>query len=214
MTALDQLSPSPANSASNRGKSLNITLLLLLVTLLLALAAVFWLANNLTRLPTQNSTEAGFAQDMIVHHAQAVELALLLYDRTENDTLRTMALDMMLTQQAQIGQMQGWLRIWQLPYASVVLPMTWMDMPTEQMPGMATAEQINALRETSGIDADRQFINLMIPHHTAAIHMAEAIVNQTQVPAVRELARSIIDSQQREIDALRQILAELDSTTP
>jgi len=214
MTALDQFRPTPANNASGRGNSLNITLVLLLAMLLAALAAVFWLANNITRLPSRDAIEAGFAQDMIVHHAQAVELALLLYDRTENDTLRTMALDMMLTQQAQIGQMQGWLRIWQLPYASVELPMTWMDMPTEQMPGMATAEQIAALRETSGVDADRLFIELMIPHHTSAVHMAEAIVDWTQIPAVRELARSIIDSQQREIDALRQILAELDSTTP
>jgi uncharacterized protein (DUF305 family) len=52
---------------------------------------------------------------MIVHHAQAVDMALLLYDRTENPDFKTIALDMALTQQTQIGQMQGWLSLWDMP---------------------------------------------------------------------------------------------------
>jgi uncharacterized protein (DUF305 family) len=48
---------------------------------------------------------------MMVHHAQAVEMAEIVRDRTENPQTRTLATDIALTQQAQIGQMQGWLAV-------------------------------------------------------------------------------------------------------
>ena len=57
----------------------------------------------------------GFARDMMVHHAQAVEMAEIVRDKTENENVRILATDIALTQQAQIGQMQGWLAVWELP---------------------------------------------------------------------------------------------------
>jgi predicted cobalt transporter CbtA len=59
------------------------------------------------RLPIEDSPEVTFARDMAVHHAQAMEMALVLRDRSTDAELRQFALDIMLTQQAQIGQMQG-----------------------------------------------------------------------------------------------------------
>jgi len=159
---------------------------------------------------SSDSPVAGFARDMIVHHAQAVEMSLLLYDRTQNATLRSIALDILLSQQNQIGQMQGWLYLWDLPVASAELPMAWMGMAVEGlMPGMATDEQMAALRDSSGEDADRLFIQLMIPHHESAIHMAEAIADRTSIPAVQNFVRSVITSQQREIRELKLIGEEL-----
>lgn len=157
-----------------------------------------------------DSPVAGFARDMILHHAQAVEMSLLLYNRTENETLRAIALDILLSQQTQIGQMQGWLYLWGLPVANIEPPMAWMGMVVEGlMPGMATDEQMAALREAAGVDADRLFIQLMIPHHESAIHMAEAIVDRTSIPAVLNFTRSVITSQQREIRELQLIGEEL-----
>src|SRR3712207_5353493 len=60
--------------------------------------------------PSDSSPEAGFARDMMVHHAQAVEMAEILRDKSESEEMRTLAADIALTQQAQIGQMQGWLQ--------------------------------------------------------------------------------------------------------
>ncbi len=196
-------------------RRVSLLVLLLCVVMLGALVVFLWV--NRSTSPVEGSAEAGFARDMMVHHAQAVEMAQLEYDRTENDRLRIIALDIMLGQQAQIGQMQGWLRLWRLPIARGNMPtatesmqMAGMQMPgSGLMPGMATAEQIAVLRASSGIDADRQFIELMIPHHTAGIAMAQAVLERTTVPVVRELAQAIIATQQREIDELQQILAEL-----
>jgi uncharacterized protein (DUF305 family) len=171
-----------------------------------------WTREGLVSSPAENAPEPGFARDMIVHHSQAVSMALMLYDRTENPTLRSIALDIMLSQQSQIGQMQGWLQVWQLPYSGTALPMTWMGTPIDGlMPGMATDEQIMALQATSGVEADRLFIQLMIPHHQGGIHMAESILPMTTIPAVRDLAQSIINAQQREIVELERLAAEIGS---
>ena len=187
--------------------------LLLFALVLLAAGGLFWLTQPRTGAPAEGSAEVGFARDMIVHHNQAVEMALVLYDRGDNEFLRSIALDMLLTQQGQIGQMQAWLALWGVSFAGADLPMTWMGMPTEGlMPGMATDAQLADLRAASGVDADGLFIDLMIPHHQAGVHMAEAIVASTDVLAVRALAQSMITAQQSEIQALEDIRAMLDAS--
>jgi uncharacterized protein (DUF305 family) len=177
--------------------------------LIFALVALYALTNNNPFAATTTvSPEAGFARDMIVHHDQAVELAILLYDRTQKTELHQIALDIILSQQNQIGQMQGWLYLWNLPTTGTDLPMAWMNEPVQQglMPGMATDEQIASLRAATGVDAERLFLQLMIPHHQSALHMAQAILDRTSIPAVQNLARSMYNSQSQEITLMQSIL--------
>ena len=189
-----------------------IVLLTLGIVLLGGLA--LWLFFS-SRMPADDSAEAGFARDMSVHHAQAVELAELLRDRTQSEEMRTLAADMALTQQGQIGQMQGWLAIWGLPNTGSEPAMSWMGEPTSgQMPGMATPEQINELSEASGEDADERFLELMIPHHQAAIPMSEAILERTDHPEVKTLANAIISSQQAEIQMMQDKLESMGASLP
>jgi uncharacterized protein (DUF305 family) len=189
-----------------------IVLLTLGIVLLGGLA--LWLFFS-SRMPADDSAEAGFARDMSVHHAQAVELAELLRDRTQSEEMRTLAADMALTQQGQIGQMQGWLAIWGLPNTGSEPAMSWMGEPTNgQMPGMATPEQINELSQASGEDADERFLQLMIPHHQAAIPMSKAILERTDRPEVKTLAEAIIASQEAEIKTMQEKLESMGAPLP
>jgi uncharacterized protein (DUF305 family) len=189
-----------------------IVLLTLGIVLLGGLA--LWLFF-LSRMPADDSAEAGFARDMSVHHAQAVEMAELLRDRTQSEEIRTLAADLALTQQGQIGQMQGWLAIWGLPNTGSEPAMSWMGEPTNGlMPGMATPEQVNELRQASGEDADERFLQLMIPHHQAAIPMSEAILERTDRPEVKTLATAIISSQQAEIQMMQDKLESMGASLP
>jgi len=64
------------------------------------LAAVVALALLFASQPPGNdSAEAGFARDMIVHHAQAVQMAEIIRDNTDSPDMRVLATDMSLTQQ-------------------------------------------------------------------------------------------------------------------
>jgi uncharacterized protein (DUF305 family) len=157
--------------------------------------------------PAEDSAEAGFARDMMVHHAQAVQMAEIVRDKTESEEMRTMAADIALTQQAQIGQMQGWLAVWGLPATSREPAMTWMGHPTEgRMPGMASPEELNDLQRASPEEADVLFLQLMIPHHEAAIPMSEAVLEETDRPEVERLAGAIAASQQGEIEMMKGLL--------
>lgn len=183
---------------------------LALLALLVALALFFT-----SREPGDSSAEAGFARDMAVHHAQAVEMAEIVRDKTRSEEIRTMAADMALTQQAQIGQMQGWLAVWGLPIAGTEPAMSWMGHPTEgRMPGMASPEEINRLRNAPPDEADKLFLQLMIPHHQAAVPMAEAILERTDRPEVERLASSIVASQKAEIEIMREMLESRGEEPP
>jgi uncharacterized protein (DUF305 family) len=156
-----------------------------------------------------DSPEVGFARDMITHHAQAVDMATLIRDRTADPELRQIALDILLTQQAQIGQMQGWLNTWGYPIASTEPAMTWMGMPvTGLMPGMASPEQLNQLREIEGIEADILFLQLMITHHRSGVDMGQAALEQARRLEVRSLAQSMVDAQVLEIDLMEALLQQ------
>ena len=157
--------------------------------------------------PTDSSPEAGFARDMMVHHAQAVEMAEIVRDKTDSEEIRTLAADIALTQQAQIGQMQGWLQVWDLPPTGTEPAMSWMGEPHEgRMPGMASPEEINDLQQASPEEAEALFLQLMVPHHEAAVPMARAVLEETDRKEVERLAGSIVASQQAEIELMRGLL--------
>ena len=157
--------------------------------------------------PADDSAEAGFARDMIVHHAQAVQMAEIVRGKTESEEIRTLAADIALTQQAQIGQMQGWLQVWDLPPTGTEPAMSWMGHPTEgRMPGMAAPEELDRLQRASPEEADVLFLQLMIPHHEAALPMAEAVLEETERDEVQQLAAAVAASQEAEIRVLQELL--------
>jgi uncharacterized protein (DUF305 family) len=188
--------------------------------LLLAAAAVLFAALALwlyltNAEPGEGSAEAGFARDMSVHHAQAVEMAEIVRDKTGSEEIRLLAADMALTQQGQIGRMQGWLDVWNLPATGTEPAMSWMGHPTEgRMPGMASPEEIERLHDAPPAEADRLFLQLMIPHHQAAVPMAEAAMRESDRPEVENLAGAIAATQQGEIRTMKEMLEERGAEAP
>lgn len=196
-----------------------------------------FLAAPVTVMPDSTSAEAGFARDMQTHHIQAVEMSMVLLDRTEDPEMRRLAEDIATGQQQQAGQMYAWLNVWGLPQAAPEPSMTWMTRPTLKgatqhggentggmempggmttggmttgglMPGMATPEQLAELRSLSGVPAERLYLELMIAHHTAGVEMAQAIIDRSDNRAVTTLARGMIAVQQSEIDYMNDLLAQ------
>ena len=87
------------------------------------LAAAFYSEG---KAPANDSADVGFARDMSVHHAQAVEMANIVYRRTEDPEIERIALDIATAQQFQIGMMTGWLDIWNRTVSSDIPLMSWM----------------------------------------------------------------------------------------
>ena len=210
--------------APRRGRALIIVIVAGVILIALAALTGRFTAPVVT-LPTTTSADAGFARDMQVHHQQAVEMAMLIRDRTDDPKVRQVAYDIATSQSQQAGQMFGWLASWNLPQFGEPA-MTWMSRPApdgsehghdsdepahvpgEPMPGMATYAQLDTLSNLSGVEAERFFLELMIAHHHGGVEMAEAILARSDTRVVRDLATSIVKAQQSEIDLMEEMLAE------
>lgn len=179
-----------------------------LVVVVSLVATGLWWVSNLK--PAADSPEVDFARDMSAHHSQAVDLAVKIHDRTTDPDLRIFTLDIILTQQAQIGQMQGWLSAWQYPLSSSK-PL--MAGHSPQMMGMATLEQIYALDTLPITEAENSFLQLMIRHHQGGVYMARQVLEKTDQPEVVRLATSIVNSQQSEISYMQSLLKQRGVTS-
>ena len=176
--------------------------------------------------PSTTSAEAGFARDMRVHHAQAVDMSMIVRDETDNAEIRLLAYDIAMTQQSQAGQMLGWLAEWHLATTSPEPQMTWMTRPPltgtdahshgtmlahtagDPMPGLATTEQMSKLKTLEGVEAERYFLELMIAHHKGGIEMAEAVLDRSTERVVVQLATGIVKSQSAELELMEGLLAK------
>ncbi len=176
--------------------------------------------------PDANSVDVGFAQDMRVHHLQAVTMAGIERDRTTDPILRGIAFDIESTQLTQLSEMAGWLTVWGQPDlpAPGAAHMGWMSEggthahsdgaggtttgPVQRMPGMATTDEINQLRKLSGKELDVLFLQLMLRHHQGGLEMAQYAAQHATEGYVRNLAQKVVSSQDNEIKLMTQYLAQ------
>lgn len=160
-------------------------------------------------LPADDSAEAGFARDMAIHHGQAVQMADIVRQQSDDEVLRALAGDIMFVQQAQKGQFVGWLDAWGLSQQSWRPVMGWMGHdPSGGMPGMASTEDLRALAAPGGpaAERDQDFIRLMIAHHRSGIDMGQAVLARTDRPEVRAFAEQMVEVQRTEIGNLELLL--------
>lgn len=166
------------------------------------------------RPPGNDSDEAGFLRDMQVHHTQAVEMAMIIRDRTDDAQLKAMATDIAFTQTNEMGMMQGYLNVWDLNPTGDEPAMTWMGHPTTGlMPGMATPEQVNLLRTLPVDQAEVLFLQLMNRHHIAGVEMAQAIIDTSNNAEIQQLAQAMIRTQDAEISIMNEMLEQRGAET-
>ena len=201
------------------------------VLVIVAAFAAGSLSAPVATAPSNTSAEAGFARDMQTHHNQAVEMSFIIRDLTDDADVRLLAYDIANSQSQQAGQMNGWLTVWNLPQTAPEPEMTWMSRPAltgvshegmsemgtgetshepgSPMPGMATADQLAALKAATGDEAVRQYLTLMIAHHLGGVEMADAVLVRTEERVVRSLAASIVKAQSSEIGYMQDLLDAL-----
>lgn len=195
-----------------------------------------------------NQADVMFAQHMIPHHQQAIEMSdMILAKHGIDPRVVELANQIKAAQGPEIEQMQGWLTEWGQPTmpmmpgaqtpgqtgmpgmpghsgmpgmespgatpttttATTPSPTGMPGMPGMPMAGMMSPEDMAALQNAQGVEASRLFLTQMIEHHQGAITMGQNEVGTGQYPPAITLARSIIDTQQKEITTMEGILATL-----
>jgi len=139
-----------------------------------------------------------FAQMMIPHHQQAVDMGTLAEARALSPEVKALAAKIKAEQAPEITQMKGWLAD---ANAS-------MDMGHEMgMGGMLSDTDMKALENAKGAAFDKLFLEGMIGHHEGAIHMAQMVVDSNNAEA-SALGKAIIDSQTKQITYMESLLAK------
>lgn len=157
-------------------------------------------------------------QGMVMHHAQAVEMTALMESHTENKKLRLLGARISKSQSDEIKFMKRWLEVRGEPEQPSMPEMPSMDMPGHDMskhqmlmPGMLTAEQMDALRKAKGAEFDHLFLTGMIQHHNGALIMVKDLFDTAGAGQDAELfnfATDVDSGQRAEIRIMQTMLGE------
>jgi uncharacterized protein (DUF305 family) len=162
-----------------------------------------------------NDADVMFAQHMIPHHQQAVEMSdIVLAKQGVDPRVTQLATAIKAAQGPEIKQMQDWLGRWGNP---AMPPMDTseadgghgMEGTSGDAMGMMSDEQMAALKDAQGAEVNRLFLTGMIAHHEGAIGMAQSEIDDGKYTPAIDMARAIAKTQQAEIDTMKDILETL-----
>jgi len=166
-------------------------------------------------LPPISRADVDFMQGMIMHHSQAVEMTALISSHTEDKDVRAIGAKISSSQADEIRMMQRWLAARGQATSMGMAGMAGMDMSGNTMPlmpGMLSAEQMEALRKAHGTEFDRLFLSGMIQHHGGALAMVKDLFNNAgagQDAEIFDFATDVDNSQRAEIRIMQKLLEEL-----
>jgi uncharacterized protein (DUF305 family) len=181
------------------------TIALILALCFLAGAIGWWIGDP--GKASFNDADVGFLDDMSRHHDGAINLGFDYLGPTNDELIGHVAREVITSQSQEVAIMNGLLgEAGNRPSRDDDVVMDWMGpgIPVDEIPGMATGAELEALRAATGLTADDEFSRLMIRHHAAGIDMAKAEVARGSNPVVKRLAAAMADVQRTEILELNQ----------
>ncbi|WLW51650.1 DUF305 domain-containing protein [Streptomyces sp. YU58] len=155
-----------------------------------------------------NAQDVSFAQGMIPHHRQALEMAGLAADRAGSAQVKDLAARIEKAQDPEIRTMSGWLTSWGEEVPAGSMPGMDHSGGHSGMPGMMTDEDMADLKKASGKDFDAMFLTMMIEHHEGAVDMAETEKKSGRYGPATAMADDIITAQTAEITEMNKLLGK------
>jgi uncharacterized protein (DUF305 family) len=167
-------------------------------------------ATTTTAAAQFNDADVMFAQGMIPHHRQAVEMADLAEARAQSPEVLKLAAQIKAAQDPEIQTMTGWLEQWGEDVPEDMENMEGHDsMDTgDDMPGMMSSEDMDKLEAAKGAEFDKMFMGMMIKHHEGAIEMAKTEQSDGKYAEAKQLAETIEKAQAAEIATMRKLLGQ------
>lgn len=156
-----------------------------------------------------NDPDTAFAKGMLGHHRGAVEMAKVQLKYGTDEAMRQLAQDVITAQQAEIDVLNKWLA--SHPDAAKPKPNT-VAMQQAYAKSMENMHGEMTLGVADPVP-DMAFARGMLPHHIAAVDMAKVQLEYGTDEEMRQLAQDIIDTQQTEIDVMKNWIAALEAAS-
>lgn len=137
-----------------------------------------------------NATDRAFAAEMVPHHQSAVDMAEIAAEQTSRPEIKTLAANIIRSQNSEIATLE------KLDAELAGAGVGKGDLGlSESMMGMSMDDSM--LKDAKPFD--RQFIDMMVPHHQGAIRMARIELAKGKNPELKKIARDVVLAQSREI---------------
>ncbi|MFE1255820.1 DUF305 domain-containing protein [Streptomyces fungicidicus] len=156
-----------------------------------------------------NDQDVSFAQGMIPHHQQAIQMSKMAASQASSTEVKDLAARIEKAQDPEIETMSGWLESWG---EDVPSSMPGMDhgghSGSSDMPGMMDTEDMDELMKASGKGFDTMFLTMMVEHHEGAVEMATTEKDKGRYGPAKKLAGEIITAQNAEIEEMNKLLGK------
>lgn len=151
-----------------------------------------------------NDADIEFAQGMIAHHEQAIEMAEIALDPNvgASEEVLDLATRIKGAQDPEVELMTGWLTAAGEPVAMD----TSEGHDMSSMDGMMSAEQMDEMASMKRAEFDQVWLRMMVAHHEGAISQSETVKADGASADVRALADQIIAAQQAEITEMQALI--------
>lgn len=159
------------------------------------------MGNSIPESADFNDADVMFAQMMIPHHEQAIEMSDIALDPNTGASAAIIALATQIkgAQDPEISQMKNLLTTWGMP-----TDMGSMDH-SSMMDGMLSLEEMDTLGQLKGAEFDKVWAKGMIAHHEGAIEMANDVLANGKNSEILALANAIVSGQSTEIEILKPL---------
>jgi uncharacterized protein (DUF305 family) len=147
-----------------------------------------------------NDQDVTFAQMMIPHHQQALDMAKLADEKATDPKVKDLASSIEAAQSPEIEQLTTMLETW----GAQAEP---SGTAHGEGHGMMTDDQMTRLGQATGAAFDALWLQMMIEHHEGAVTMAKDQLEQGNNPDARTLAQQVVTTQEAEITQMRGMLA-------
>ena len=162
-----------------------------------------------------NQADVEFASDMVVHHAQALQLVTLLREHSDSADLTRIGEDLQTRLSPQNETLVGWLGDWGEEIPETPLDHVHgghgdgdgdgLELSGDEMPGLLSTEQVEELEGLEGAAFDELWVELMTEHQQGAVTMAADLAEQGVFAPVRELAQTIAAEHRETVAELEKV---------
>jgi uncharacterized protein (DUF305 family) len=160
---------------------------------LLAIAPAF--ANAPAPTPAQSRYETFFMEEMIDHHAMAVQMATMCEQKAVHPELRELCTNIKTSQSQEIAEMQTWLQ-------------DWYGVSYQPQMTQGSMQQMERLAALAPEAFEVEFLKRMIRHHWKAVVSASQCTERAYHAELVSLCEDIVMTQTAEIDLMRTWLCE------
>ncbi|RSM90529.1 DUF305 domain-containing protein [Kibdelosporangium aridum] len=148
---------------------------------------------------THNQADVKFAQDMIPHHQQTIQMADLATQQATGQEVKIVAASVLSAEEKEIQTMKGWLSQWGASQPDAAAH------GGHDMPGMISTTDMKALQAMSGAAFDKKWLEMIQKHLESGVTMSKTLLAEGQNPNAKAMATEIIENQEAKIKEVKAL---------